>query len=106
VRLQEPAELSHDAGLRLAECQFVVESIHKGMEALTGQDLRVRPAASRPLKTSKTMQPRSATAQSFQVPNHSRFGVPCTSQTISQTRLAMRFDFLSLLLPATESAEP
>ncbi|SRR6266545_2240432 len=33
-------------------------------------------------------QQRSATAQSFQEPNHSRFGVPFTSQTMSQTKLA------------------
>ena len=34
------------------------------------------------------MQLSSATAQSFQEPNHSRFGVPCTSQTMSQIKLA------------------
>jgi len=50
--------------------------------------LRRRLRASRPLNTSKIAQPRSATAQSFQEPNHSRFGVPCTSQTMSQTKLA------------------
>jgi hypothetical protein len=33
-------------------------------------------------------QQRSATAQSSQEPNHSRFGVPFTSQTMSQTKLA------------------
>jgi hypothetical protein len=56
----------------------------------TAQDrrLRRRLRASRPLNTSKIAQPRSATAQSFQEPNHSRFGVPCTSQTMSQTKLA------------------
>jgi hypothetical protein len=56
----------------------------------TAQDrrLRRRLRASRPLNTSKMAQPRSATAQSFQEPNHSRFGVPCTSQTMSQTKLA------------------
>jgi hypothetical protein len=37
---------------------------------------RRRLPASRLLKTSKTMHAKSATAQSFQVPNHSRFGVP------------------------------
>jgi beta-phosphoglucomutase-like phosphatase (HAD superfamily) len=35
------------------------------------------------------MQPRSATDQSFHSPNHSRFGVPFASQTISQIKLAM-----------------
>jgi signal transduction histidine kinase len=43
-----------------------------------------------PLNTSKTMQPSSATAQSFQLPNHSRFGVPFTSQTMSQAAEATR----------------
>jgi hypothetical protein len=59
-------------------------------EARLGVPLRLRPEreASRPLNTSKIMQPRSATAQSFQEPNHSKSGVPCTSQTISQIRLA------------------
>jgi hypothetical protein len=47
------------------------------------------PAASRPLNRSKMMQASSATAQSFQEPNHSRFGVPWTSQTMSQIKLAM-----------------
>jgi len=37
------------------------------------------------------MQASSATAQSFQEPNHSRFGVPCTSQTMSQIKLAMLY---------------
>jgi hypothetical protein len=52
---------------------------------------RLDEAAWRPLKTSKMMQPRRATAQSFHEPNHSRFGVPCTSQTTTQIKLAMRF---------------
>jgi len=57
---------------------------------MPAQDRRARRRllASRPPNTSKIAQPRSATAQSFQVPNHSRFGVPCTSQTMSQTKLA------------------
>jgi len=37
------------------------------------------------------MQPSNATAQSFQVPNHSRFGVPWTSQTMSQIKLAKHY---------------
>jgi hypothetical protein len=59
-----------------------------------------RPAASRPLKMSKMMQPRSATAQSFHEPNHSRFGVPSTSQTMSQIRLAIQHSQLMRLQPA------
>jgi hypothetical protein len=57
---------------------------------MPAQDRRARRRllASRPPNTSKIAQPRSATAQSFQEPNHSRFGVPCTSQTMSQTKLA------------------
>jgi len=34
------------------------------------------------------MQPSKATAQSFHVPNHSRFGVPWMSQTMNQIKLA------------------
>jgi hypothetical protein len=41
------------------------------------------------------MQASSATAQSFQAPNHSRFGVPCTSQTMSQIKLATLYLLLS-----------
>src|SRR5689334_18457192 len=56
-----------------------------------GCDDHRRPAASRPLKTSKIAHPSSATAQSFHDPNHSRFGVPWISQTINQIRLAITF---------------
>ena len=35
------------------------------------------------------MEPSKATAQSFQLPNHSRFGFPATSQTTSQIAQAM-----------------
>lgn len=35
------------------------------------------------------MQPSNATAQSFHEPNHSKFGVPCTIQTMSQITLAI-----------------
>jgi hypothetical protein len=55
--------------------------------------------ASRPLNTSKMMQPSSATAQSFQEPNHSKSRVPCTSQTMNQIKLAM-FSLLRFLLSA------
>ena len=46
-----------------------------GVDAESSRAALHRPA-SRPLKTSKMAQPSSATDQSFQVPNHSRFGVP------------------------------
>lgn len=69
-------------------CRF--ESCRPVHALMPAQDRRARRRllASRPPNTSKIAQPRSATAQSFQVPNHSRFGVPCTSQTMSQTKLA------------------
>ena len=64
--------------------------------ALKNRELR-RPdvTAARPLKASKMMQQSKATAQSFQDPNHSRFGVPCASQTMSQTKVAIRASRLS-----------
>jgi hypothetical protein len=37
------------------------------------------------------MQQSSATAQSFQEPNQWRFGVPCTSQTMNQIKVATTY---------------
>ncbi len=62
----------------------------KGRAGRRGERQPARLEISRPLNTSNTMQPSRATDQSFQVPSHSRFGVPCTSQTMSQIKLATR----------------
>jgi hypothetical protein len=51
------------------------------------------------------MQQSSATAQSFQEPNHCRFGVPCTSQTMNQIKVATTY-LPSRLLRATTLTPP